>query len=350
VLNACHYNIYIIMARFVIPRKSAAPFALLLAALASHASPQPSHRVAHRDILSSSVAAVATGPASAPLDADIPFALWHDPRWVEGPAAVQLGQVASFAVPVGFRFLPPSRQAGARASDPSADTVSDEDEPITALVAPDDGSWSMGVQVNRVGYVDTRSVDLDPAELASTMARRGAASPFDTASRAPVSNMKTVTWVRAPRWDAGEHQLDWIDAETVAGAGAVSNTTYLNAVKFGRRDAVSMQLELDGDGSNNRAIGLIKTFDQLAGRLSFRAGQSYADYRDGEATASLSLTDYITGTETDREKADDARIENALGFDWKGFFGRMLPLAGVALAGLGARRWRQARRNGGGAG
>lgn len=341
-IAVCHNNIHIIMARFFIPRKSAAPFTLLLVALASHASPESAHRILPHEAAVS--AAAVAGPASAPRDADIPTELWNDPRWVQGPATVQLGQVASFAVPAGYRALPPAQHAGA------ADAVSDEDEPITALVAPNDGSWSMGLQINRVGYLDTSSVHLDPANLASTMELRGSPSPLDTSSRSPVSNMKMVTWVRAPRWDAGQHQLDWIDEERVVGTGAVSDTTYLNAVRLGRRDAVSMQLELDGDDSKNRAIGLTKTFDQLVGRLSFHGGETYADYRDGDATASLALTDYITGPESDREKADDARIANALGFDWAGFFERILPLAGVALAGLGARRWRQARRNSGSAG
>lgn len=349
-LAACQNNIYIIMARFVIPRKSAAPVALSLIALASHASPEPPHRTIHRGIAASSAAAAATGPASAPLDADMPIALWHDPHWVEGPAAVQLGQVASFAVPAHFRILPPTLQARPGVPDPSADSVSDENEPITALVAPDDGSWTMGVQINRVGYVDTSSVHLDPAVLATTMEVRGSASPFEASSGSPVSSMKTVTWLRAPRWDAGQHQLDWIDEERVIGSGAVSDSTFLNAVKLGRRDAVSMQLELDGDDGKNRAIGLTKTFDQLVGRLQLSAGQAYADYRDGDATASLALTDYITGPQTDREKADDARIANALGFDWKGFFERVLPLVGVALAALAARRRRLARRDGSRAG
>ncbi|CAB3663245.1 DUF2167 domain-containing protein [Trinickia soli] len=339
------------MATFVIPRKSAVPavsFALLLAALPSHASPASAHRIVRHDVAASRAAAA--GPASAPRDADIPSELWHDPRWVQGPAAVQLGQVASFAVPAGFRALPPSQHAGNGASDPAADSVSDEDEPITALVAPNDGSWSMGLQIDRVGYIDTSSVHLDPADLASTMDFRGAPSVFDASARSQISNMKVVTWVREPRWDAGQRRLDWIDKETVVGTGAISDTTYLNAVKLGRRDAVSMQLELDGDDSKNRAIALTKTFDELVGRLSFRPGQAYADYRDGDATATLALTDYITGPKTDQEKADEARIANSLGFDWTGFFERILPLAGVAFAGLGARRWRQTRRNGGSAG
>lgn len=347
-IAVCHDNIPIIMARFVIPRKFAVPFALWLIALASHASPPSAHRVVSREGAAGRAAAAV--PASTPRDADIPIALWNDPRWVEGPTSVQLGRVASFAVPVGFRVLPPSRQVGTSASDPSSDAVSDEDEPITALVAPDDGSWSMGVQINRVGYIDTGSVHLDPAALASTMEARGAASPFDPSARLPVSAMKMVEWVRAPRWNAGQHELDWIVEQRVAGTGEASDTTYLNAVKLGRRDAVSLQLELDGDDSKNRAIELTKTFDQLVGRLSLRAGQTYADYRDGDATASIALTDYITGPETEQEKADDARIAGARGFDWTRFFERILPLAGVALAGLGARRWKQARRNASGAG
>lgn len=345
----CHDNILINMARFVIPRKFAVSFALLLVALASRASP-PSAQLGV-DRLGAASHAAAAVPVSTPRDADIPIALWNDPRWIEGPASVQLGRVATFAVPVGFRVLPPSGQAVTSASDPSADALGDEDEPITALVAPDDGSWSMGVQINRVGYIDTGSVHLDPVALASTMEARGAASPFDPSSRSSVAAAaaKKVDWVRPPRWDAGQHELDWVVEQKVASTGDASDTTYLNAVKLGRRDAVSLQLELDGDDSKHRAIELTKTFDELVGRLSLRAGQTYADYRDGDATASIALTDYITGPETDREKADDARIAGALGFDWAGFFERILPLVGVALAGLGARRWKQARRNASGA-
>lgn len=314
---------------------------LLCMALADQSSAQAAQKKKHPSAAASEVAH--TAPASAPVDSSIPLNVWNDPAWQHGPITVQLGQVASLVVPSGFRYLPPppaqAEQHAAGASD-TGDTPSDQsdDTPIAAM-APEDGSWTMRIVISHSGHVDTDYVSLNPEELARTMQIRSNPVAPDAPPSARFSSTDMVDWIRAPRWDANKHELDWLYENTVIGSSAMENTSYLNAVKFGRRYNLGMQIELDDSNSKDHALVLKDTFDRLVEGVKFRDGEAYADYQSGDAKATLQLTDYITGPETAADEEFDQKIARATGFDWRGLAGRLLPILS-----LGAIGWAAARR------
>ncbi|WP_107710994.1 MULTISPECIES: DUF2167 domain-containing protein [unclassified Paraburkholderia] len=321
---------------------------LLFIALGESTVAHAAHKKAHAPVASSGAASATS--ASAPLDSNIPLEVWNNPAWQHGPMTVQLGQAASLDVPAGFRYLPaPPAQAdqhASGASDAGDNAGAQEDDPPIAALAPEDGSWSMRVILSHSGHVDTDYVSLNPEELASTMqVRSNPVVPGAPPSARFLSN-DMVDWIRTPRWDANGHQLDWLYENTVIGSSAMRSTSYLNAVKFGRRYTVGMQIELEDSNSKERAIALKDTFDRLVGSVKFREGETYADYRSGDEKATLKVTDYITGPKTAADEEFDQKIARATGFDWRGFAERVLPILSLGFVGFAAmRRKKQSKPN-----
>lgn len=303
-------------------------------------------------------AAIAT-PASAPVDTDIPASVWNDPAWQQGPKTVQLGNVASLVIPAGFRFLPappatpepsaasaatvqPDDQNGQEDKDAQHDS---DDEPSIAMLAPEDGSWLMKVVLSRSGYVNSDYINLNPDGLARTMEVRANPAVPGMSATDRFSTSENVTWIRPPHWDGKEHELDWLYENMEITKTAINSTTYMNAMKLGRRYSVAMQIEMDDSKAKDRAIKMEDTFGRLIGGLNFNSGEAYADYRPGDPKASLKLVDFITGPETEANKEFDDKVARATGFDWSGFAGRILPVLSLGLLGLGvASRKKRARQ------
>lgn len=300
-------------------------------------------------------------PASAPMDTDIPASVWNDPTWQHGPKNVQLGNVASLVVPAGFRFLPAppttpdptaASASGATGHQDDTDRQKDEDaqhdaadDPSIAMLAPEDGSWLMKVVLSRSGYVNSDYVSLNPDDLARTMEVRANPAVPGMSAADRFSTSENVTWIRPPHWDAKGRELDWLYENMEITSNAVNSTTYMNAMKLGRRYSVAMQIEMDDSEAKDRAIKMEDTFDRLIGGLTFNSGEAYADYRPGDPKASLKLADFITGPETEANKEFDDKVARATGFDWGGFAERILPVLSIGFLGLGvASRKKRAKQ------
>ncbi len=292
-------------------------------------------------------AADSASPASllVPADASIPSDVWNDPRWQRGPMTAKLGHVATLVVPPGFRYLPALRASvDADASDADATDDASNDS-LSVVIAPDDGSWTTRIALAYTGHIDTNDVYLDPDDLAKTMQIRSSPfNPLSPASEQSVPDLVEIKWIRAPRWDGAKYTLDWLYENKTTGARGVDDTSFLNAAILGRRYTVAIQTELDGADSHRRAQAVQSTFDKLVGGITFRDAEAYIAYQPGEPTAQLKLTDYITGPETEDEKAFNAKVARARRFDWSGVALRVLPLMGLAAVGWGAtRRKRQTK-------
>ncbi|WP_322095645.1 DUF2167 domain-containing protein [Paraburkholderia bannensis] len=306
---------------------------------ATLATPGWAQAAAHHHALPTAKSATPDQPASTPLDSSISTEVWHNTSWVEGPKTVPLGKVATIDIPAGFRYLPPPSDddAGASQTDASDQPASD---PLTSVLAPNDGSWTMSIVTANTGHTWTDSVYLSPESLAWELRQR--LSPFDPSE--PVSEkslaskpLVTIEWIREPRWNADKHKLDWSYENTTMGGmgGLVQETTDLNAVWLGRRSAVALQIELDGDQDRARATALQPTFDKLTDGIKFRQGEGYGDYQSGDPKSGLKLADYITGPETEEQQESDQKLARAAGFDWHGLALRILPLLAIGIAAWG---------------
>ncbi|MGG1947176.1 hypothetical protein AB1286_20590, partial [Trinickia sp. NRRL B-1857] len=158
------------MTKIDVSARSAGSALLFLSCLVATGSAQATkHKTLHADAAVESASSVSL---LVPADASIPSDVWNDPRWRQGPLTAQLGHVATLMVPAGFRYLPPlparldddAPDAG-EANDGSSDQSNDS---LSAVIAPDDGSWTTRIALAYTGYIDTRDIDLNPDDLART--------------------------------------------------------------------------------------------------------------------------------------------------------------------------------------
>jgi uncharacterized membrane-anchored protein len=335
-------------------KKHALPLQLLLCCMMFSAQTSahiPEHKPAHPAAASEPVVSANLALPPATVDTTIPSEVWSNPRWQHGPMTAELGHVASLVVPAGFRYLPPPRTSIDRnasgtgaVSDASGDPSSDS---LTAVIAPEDGSWTMRVALAYTGHIDTSDIYLEQEDLARTMEIRSSSfDPLFAASEQSVPDLVEINWIRAPRWDANKHTLDWLYENKTTGMRGIQDTSFLNAALLGNRYTIALQTQFDGADGKRRAMALEKSFDSLIAGVKFHDAEAYANFRDGEPMAKLKLTDYITGPETEDEKRFNDKVARSMGINWNGLAVRLLPLLGLASLAWGrAQLKKQAKRD-----
>lgn len=281
-----------------------------------------------------------TGRNVLPMLAGPPADLWNDSNWQHGSATVHLDGAASLTLPVGYRYLPPKavhsmhdRLAAAGLLDAAG---ADADKVPLALLAPDDATWIMSVVLMPQGHIDTDHVDFDVEQLRQTMEVHSTNILGQLSN--PTPTLHNISWIRQPKWDASAHRLDWSYEDFTLG-GSSGTTIYLTAVTLGRRATVGMQIALGGADAKDRALIAQDAFDKLIKGVAFDAGETYADVQPGDPRAALGLGGYVVGPPTKEEQELPKKLEESRLRDfWHTVVERIVPVLGVALVGLGARR------------
>jgi uncharacterized membrane-anchored protein len=276
------------------------------------------------------------GHGIAPLlGTPLPADPWMDGAWQAGPRTVHLDGPASLAIPAGFRYLPASAVLAMRDRLLAAGML-DADAPPGGLLAPVDRAWTMLVVSMLQGHVDTGKVTLDADSLSQTMETYG--SNILGQLDHPHPTMHSVDWVRAPRWDAAAHRLDWTYSDMTMG-GMIGNDIYMNAILLGRRWTVAMQIHFADAYAGDRALIAQDAFDKLTNGVSFDTGETYADTQPGDRQAALGLTGYITGPEPKEMKEFPENMAKAERSEfWRTVGTRVLPMLGLAMVFLASRR------------
>jgi uncharacterized membrane-anchored protein len=246
----------------------------------------------------------------------------NEPDWVSGPAKVSLGAVADLQIPAGYHYLDAegARSLLQRMNNPVPNG-------IVGILAPVSGESLAVIAFSDMGYVNDAGKDgMNSKAILKAIQNRNESQNNDIL-KGSVATAISVDWVSRPVYDPKDHSLEWaIQAETQS--GKVINHT---VVLLGRRGVLDVTMVNTSQGSS----GLIP-LKQLVKNISFKEGQTYADYQKSDATAGVSLGDLVVDDENPATSSTkDSPVRAASDpFAWIYFYYYLLGGGVVVLLGL----------------
>ena len=250
--------------------------------------------------------------------------------WVSGPAKASLGAFAEIEIPRGYRF---ADATGARVLLERMKNPVPKN--LVGILAPYSGSSWVILEFSEAGYVKAEDVDrLDAAEVLKAMWTR-VERQNEERTRNGLMPITLVDWELKPVYDPAEHALEWaLRAESQSGT-VVNHTVLL----LGRSGALSAIAVRPYHGSAD-----LTQLKQLMKGITFKEGERYADYQDGDKIATTSLAKLITGDDSLAGSKDAVvRLSESEPVEGKGswasfvVFGCVVGCAGVGAALLGRK-------------
>jgi uncharacterized membrane-anchored protein len=159
-----------------------------------------------------------------------------------------------------------------------------------ADLSPVDAVWGAVLTYEETGHVsDDDAATTDYAELLKSMQESTNASNEYRAAEG-YDTVQLKGWAEEPRYDAAAHRLYWAKDLVFSGSEGASTLNY-DMRLLGRRGVLSVNF-----------IGPIEALAEvrdaapaLLAQASFNAGETYADYREGDKKAGYGVAALIAG-------------------------------------------------------
>src|SRR5579859_1171723 len=204
-------------------------------------------------------------------------------NWTSGPADASLGTLADIKIPKGYRFTD-SIGAGAllgRMNNPIP-------QGLVGIIAPESGQWWVVLTYKEIGYVkDVDKGAVDAAAVLKTISDRANRQNEDrTIHNLPL--ITSVDWALAPVFDAKTHAVEWAVRAKTQSAEVINHTVRLLG-RQGMLDATAVA------PYQIKAAANLVPLKELVKNISFKQGQRYTDYQDGDKVSDIALAGLITG-------------------------------------------------------
>lgn len=223
-------------------------------------------------------------------------AFWSQPSWgdqlsltpvmpsqdvwrIVGPKKASLGTLADIDVPQGYRL---ADEKGARILlERMKNPVPDG---LIGILAPESGKWWAILTFTDVGYVKNADNErIDPAAVLKAVQKRSEMENRERTEQG-MATIESVNWERPPAYNAEGHSLEWA-LQAATQSSKVVNGTVLLLGRRGVLEIISVQpYEVSSD-----SIPL----QQLIKNITFKEGQRYADYQNGDKIADVSMAQLI---------------------------------------------------------
>lgn len=242
--------------------------------------------------------------------------------WQLGPTEGKIGTSATVKVPEGYVFLDP---AGAR--DLNRLTQNPSPDVDEYVLAKKDLSWIAFFSFNPSGYVKDNET-LDAEALLKSVSEGTEASNEERRNNgwAPIH---VTGWAFQPKYDTTIKSLEW--AFRLKGEQSAEESINYNTRLLGRRGVMEVQLVTSPD----LLQASVADFKAKLPGYAFNAGETYAEFREGDHVAEYGLAALVTGgaVAVASKKGLFAVIGAFLLKGWK------LILIVVAAAGAGLRKF-----------
>lgn len=189
------------------------------------------------------------------------------PRWLKGPARVDLGHGFVLELPAGFSLL-----RGGDAAHALATLGRDPGTGLLAVAAHADEPWLVRVFHDDAGFVRDDGA-VDPSALLARL-RQGAAALNAARVRSGRGELSVDGWATPPAYDSGTHRVGWAFTQRDAGSTSVE----VRECTLGRAGAVCLDLVAAAEHVD-AARPHVRT---LAAAGAFAPGARWEDFHDGQ--------------------------------------------------------------------
>lgn len=207
-------------------------------------------------------------------------------EWVEGPATVDLGDVAEIELGDDYLFLD---------GEDTRELMEYVGEPVSGLevglVIPkaENENWEVLFGYDPIGYVrEDEEESLDPdaiLEIIKQVTEEG--NKIRVEQGFPALNV--IGWYEEPHYDADSHNLVW--AVLAEEANTQIQLVNYNTRLLGRHGYMAVRLVTDPATLDSAKPEL----ESLIAHFSWKQGESYAEWVAGDKVAEIGLTALIVG-------------------------------------------------------
>jgi uncharacterized membrane-anchored protein len=195
-------------------------------------------------------------------------------NWISGPQSVGLENIADIYVPDGYRI---TDVHGARMILASFNDAVPDD--LIGIVAPTSGKWMGILEYSPAGYV----ADPDARQINTNAVLKRVLDQMKAKGK---SSVTTLDWQSQPAYDAKEHVLTW---SLVAAGPSSAKILSRTAALLGRHGVLQITIV------QPYSLSGMPSLNELAGKIAFKNGERYIDYRGGDKVAEIGLAELILG-------------------------------------------------------
>lgn len=203
-------------------------------------------------------------------------------RWQEGPSIGSLGDIADVRVPAGYVFADgnDTRLLMEEMHNPTSGTE-------LGFVAPSTLEWFLVFEFDKVGYVkDDEKNSLDTDAMLKGIQKGNEAANRERTKRG-WSVLKITGWEQPPRYNLSTHNLEWAIRGESEGSPIINWNTRL----LGRSGVMKVTLVTAPEILNQT----LPYYQSLIGGFNYKAGNRYAEFRQGDKMAKYGLSALVVG-------------------------------------------------------
>jgi uncharacterized membrane-anchored protein len=203
-------------------------------------------------------------------------------NWIKGPTKADMKGIAGIDVPKDYMFVDGN---GARKLMEVMGNFTSGSE--VGLLAPTGMVWFAIFRFSDDGYVKDDDKDKLNADKILRSIREGTEDANKERKRRGWPTMKVVGWQQEPAYNEATHNLEW----AVIGESEGDRVINYNTRILGRRGVMEVKLVV---GSDELEANL-PAYKQLVGTFDYKAGERYAEYKQGDKLAKYGLTALVAG-------------------------------------------------------
>ena len=203
-------------------------------------------------------------------------------KWQEGPGTATLKNTAEIKFPSGFRFAngDDTRRLLRASGEPSSGQE-------MGMLVSEEGRWSVFFEFSDDGYVKDDDKDKLDADKILNSIKKGNEYGNEERKRMGVPPLNITGWEKEPFYDQATHNLEWAIRAESEGRPIVNYNIRL----LGRRGVMEVILVCNPD----KLTATLPAFKELLAGYSYKQGETYAEYRQGDKLAKYGLTALVAG-------------------------------------------------------